>query len=30
MNGKKKKAWMKPFFIDLRLGFEISMYVWTK
>ena len=26
----KKKTWMKPVFLDLRLGFEITMYAWTK
>jgi coenzyme PQQ precursor peptide PqqA len=25
-----KKTWNKPFFKTLRLGFEITMYFWTK
>lgn len=24
------KLWMKPTFKDIRLGFEITMYFWTK
>lgn len=27
---KEKKAWSKPLFKDLRLGFEITMYFWNR
>ena len=26
----KKKEWSKPLFRNLRLGFEITMYFWTR
>ncbi len=26
----QRKAWSKPFFKDLRLGFEITMYFWNR
>ena len=26
----RKKAWIKPIFKDLRLGFEITMYFWNR
>ena len=26
----KRKAWIKPIFKDLRLGFEITLYFWNR
>lgn len=26
----RKKAWVKPVFKNLRLGFEITMYFWNR
>lgn len=26
----RKKAWVKPIFKNLRLGFEITMYFWNR
>jgi coenzyme PQQ precursor peptide PqqA len=28
--GETKMAWSKPTFVELRFGFEVTMYIWNR